>query len=111
MSPDRIAETGEISYLNLALRESSKYPKKSTACQRAVLFACSGKHRTPAEAFASLSRKAAGSQGSALSRIPQDAESPFETRGSARVSTKNNFKRRPQAARLFCAQSALMKNT
>ncbi len=47
MSPDRIAETGEISYLNLALRESSKYPKKSTACQRAVLFVCSGKHRTP----------------------------------------------------------------
>jgi len=61
------------------------------------------------EAFASLSRKAAGSQGSALSRIPQDAEFPFETRGSARVSTNSRFKRRPQAARLFCAQSALIR--
>ncbi|WP_143287675.1 hypothetical protein [Butyricicoccus pullicaecorum] len=30
------------------------------------------------EAFASLSRKAAGSQGSALSRAPQSAESPFD---------------------------------
>ena len=37
----------------------------------------------------------AGSQGSALSRIPQDAESPLETRGSARVSTKLSFQARP----------------
>ncbi len=158
MSPDRIAETGEISDLNLALRESSKYPKKSTACQERCFshvkeeippageieaFASlsrkaagsqgSALSRIPQdaespletrgsarvstnsrsageiEAFASLSRKAAGSQGSALSRIPQDAESPLETRGSARVSTNSRFKRRPQAARLFCAQSALIR--
>ena len=63
----------------------------------------------PNKAFASLSRKAAGSQGSALSRRPQTAKSPFETRGSARVSTKNNFQRRPQAARLPCGQRPLMK--
>ena len=37
------------------------------------------------------------------------AKSPFETRGSARVSTKNNFQRRPQAARLPCGQRPLMK--
>ena len=52
------------------------------------------------KAFASLSRKAAGSQGSALSRVPQDTESPLETRGSARVSTNSRFKRRLQAANL-----------
>ena len=37
------------------------------------------------------------------------AKSPFETRGSTRVSTKNNFQRRPQAARLPCGQRPLMK--
>ena len=68
-----------------------------------------GSTAPPIEVWIKPFQRFAGSQGSALSRIPQDAESPFETRGSARVSTNSRFKRRPQAARLFCAQSALMK--
>ena len=40
------------------------------------------------EAFASLSRKAAGSQGSALSRTPQSPELLLETRCPPRVSTQ-----------------------
>ena len=109
MSPDRIAETGEISDLNLALRESSKYPKKSTACQERCFSHVQGSTAPPIEVWIKPFQRFAGSQGSALSRIPQDAESPFETRGSARVSTNSRFKRRPQAARLFCAQSALIR--
>ena len=42
-----------------------------------IITKCSNHHRTHMEAFASLSRKAAGSQGRALSRIPQDAEFPL----------------------------------
>ena len=67
-----------------------------------IITKCSNHHRTHMEAFASLSRKAADSQGRALSRIPQDADSqgralsripqdaefPFETRSPPRVSTK-----------------------
>ena len=34
--------------------------------------------RRRTKAFASLSRKAAGSQGRALSRVPQDSKSPFD---------------------------------
>ena len=100
MSPDRIAETGEISYLNLALRESSKYPKKSTACQKRCFSHVQGSTAPPIEVWIKPFQRFAGSQGSALSRIPQDAESPFETRGSARVSTNSRSKRRPQAANL-----------
>ena len=44
------------------------------------------------EAFASLSRKAAGSQGRALRRGSQAAESLFETRCPTRVSMKTNKK-------------------
>jgi len=43
-------------------------------------FVTQDQHRTHIEAFASLSRKAAGSQGRALSRVPQDTESPFDFR-------------------------------
>ena len=53
-----------------------------------IITKCSNHHRTHIEVFASLFQKAAGSQGRALSRIPQDAESPFETRCPPRVSTK-----------------------
>ena len=62
--------------------------------------ACALSQRTPArrrnEAFASLSRKAAGSQGRALSRPSQRAKSPFETRCPTRVSIKLSFSARPQ---------------
>ena len=78
MSPDRIAETGEISYLNLALRESSKYPKKSTACQKRCFSHVQGSTAPPIEVWIKPFQRFAGSQGSALSRIPQDAESPFD---------------------------------
>ena len=37
----------------------------------------------------------AGAQGSALSRTPQSPKFPFETRGSARVSTKLSFQAPP----------------
>ena len=49
------------------------------------------RRRSPAKAFASLSRKAAGSQGSALSRTPQSAKFSFESRCSARDSTYLSF--------------------
>ena len=62
------------------------------------------------EAFASLSRKAAGSQGSALSRHPQMAKAPFETRCPTRVSIKLSFKALAAASKTLCAQSALVKN-
>ena len=51
------------------------------------------------EAFASLSRKAAGSQGSALSRPSQRAESPFDSRCPARESIKQKNNRAPQSAK------------
>ena len=47
------------------------------------------------EAFAGLSRKAAGSQGRALSRTPQSPKSPFDS-GQCRNQPKNNKKARPQ---------------
>ena len=46
------------------------------------------------EVFAGLFQKAAGSQGRALRRSPQRAESPFETRCPPRVSTQTNKKRK-----------------
>ena len=59
------------------------------------ILAEKSQHRSPAKAFASLSRKAAGSQGSALSRTPQSAKLSFETRYSVRVSTKLSFEAPP----------------
>ena len=62
--------------------------------------ACAFSRKTPArrrnKAFASLSRKAAGPQGRALSRPSQRAKSPFETRCPTRVSIKLSFSARPQ---------------
>ena len=58
---------------------------------------CSNHHRTHMEAFASLSRKAAGSQGRALSRVPQDTESPLDFR-LAKINKNKKKKRIPQDA-------------
>ena len=60
--------------------------------------------RSPAKAFASLSRKAAGSQGSALSRVPQDAESPLLI-FAERKSTKLDFQRVRRRAIFPAAES------
>ena len=84
-------------------------PRRAPLVKERCFSHVQGSTAPPIEVWIKPFQRFAGSQGSALSRIPQDAESPFETRGSARVSTNSRFKRRPQAARLFCAQSALMK--
>ena len=52
------------------------------------------------EAFAGLSRKAAGSQGSALSRTPQSAKSPLIPVFD-RNQPKQKQKRDPQVAQFF----------
>ena len=63
------------------------------------------------EAFASLSRKAAGSQGSALSRPSQRAESPFDSRCPARESIKQKNNRAPQSAKFPARQARSSKKT
>ena len=52
------------------------------------------------EAFAGLSRKAAGSQGRALSRAPQSAESPFDS-GQGPESTKMKRKAPPAGGKIL----------
>ena len=63
------------------------------------------------EAFASLSRKAAGSQGSALSRPSQRAESPFDSRCPTRESIKQKTIALRRARNTLCAPGALMEGT
>ena len=64
------------------------------------------------EAFASLSRKAAGSQGRALSRPSQRAESPFDFPVPRKgKSTKLSFKAPPAGGKILCAPGALMEGT
>ena len=63
------------------------------------------------EAFASLSRKAAGSQGSALSRPSQRAESPFDSRCPTRESIKQKTIALRRARNTLCAPGALMEES
>ena len=63
------------------------------------------------EAFAGLSRKAAGSQGRALSRVPQDAESPFDFRFCENQLKQKKIIARRSERNTLCAQSALMGKT
>ena len=63
------------------------------------------------EAFASLSRKAAGSQGRALSRPSQRAESPFDSRCPTRESIKQKTIALRRARNTLCAPGALMEGT
>ena len=67
-------------------------------------------HRTKIEAFAqAFLERLAGSQGRALSRVPQDTESPLETRCPTRVSIKTNKKSASADAQLSGAPSALIR--
>ena len=64
------------------------------------------------EAFASLSRKAAGSQGSALSRPSQRAESSFDFPVPRKgKSTKFSFKAPPAGGKTSRAPGAFMEGT
>ena len=63
------------------------------------------------EAFASLSRKAAGSQGRALSRPSQRAESPFDSRCPTRESIKQKTIALRRARNTLCAPGAFMEGT